>query len=644
MSEARYAVLIGNSSYPDEPRLSRLRCPENDVAGIRDRLTFARNGLFDPAHVTVLTNAPHYEVLQTVERTVRQASKSDLLLLYYSGHGQCDEAGRLHLAALNTRLDTLGSTSVPIDQIKSYLDLARTNRIVLILDCCYSGAVGGAFMKGGVDEELQQVSRGQGIYILTASSAIQAAQEKEGDQYSLLTKHLIDGLSEAEADVDGDGFISMDELYNYVQVNVRRDGAQQPVKFAVNVQGDLLIARSGKLPREERRKRIRSYLLELAAKGHITDLLLEQTQKVNSPGNSGPSRESQHRADLLDQLLDKKIEIGQFIEKWYNVGASPAIPLAPTSAQVVTAARVMEPAHTLVLRRTLPKQPGGVLAGVLSPRGGLLVTSSGDGSVWIWDTRTGELKAHVQGSQKPVWALAFSPDGSQIAAGGGDGLVRIWSWRGELVQTLEKHHETVLCLAYSDDGEHLVSSGMNDSIAFHCLADKSVRSAGTGHGVVNRLVFCGRYLVSGGKDRSLRLWEARTGNLARTLEAHTDSVYTLSAGADGRLLASGGRDGTVRLWETSSWVVQDVLRGHKHSVLAIAVHPDGKTIASGSADGTIRFWDAASSEMTASVESGHISVNFAEFAPGGDWLVSGGADQTVRFWQLGGSRSRRIGA
>ena len=136
------------------------------MAGIRDRLTFSKTGLFDAAHVTVLTDAPHFEVLQTIERTVRQASKSDLLLLYYSGHGQCDEAGRLHLAALNTRLDTLGSTSVPIDQVKNYIDLARTNRIVLILDCCYSGAVGGAFMKGGVDEELQQVSRGQGIYIL----------------------------------------------------------------------------------------------------------------------------------------------------------------------------------------------------------------------------------------------------------------------------------------------------------------------------------------------------------------------------------------------------------------------------------------------------------------------------------------------
>jgi WD40 repeat protein len=643
MPEARHAVLIGNSNFPDEPRLSPLRCPENDVAGIRERLTSPRNGLFDPLHVTAIVNAPSHEVLQSVERTIRQVTRNDLLLIYYSGHGQCDEAGRLHLAALNTRLDTLGSTSVPIDQIKSYIDLAKTNRIVLILDCCYSGAAGGAFMKGGVDEELQQVSRGQGIYIVTASSAIQVAQEKEGDRYSLLTKHLLDGLSEKEADVDGDGFISMDELYAYVDKNVRLEGAQQPTKFAVKVQGDLVIGRSGKVPRDERRKQIYSCLFELAAKGHITDLLLDQAKKVNSLPPQQLSRESQHRTDLLDQLLDKKIEVGQFIERWYNVGGSPAIPLAQTSAYVASPDKPREQVQTLVLRRTLPRQTGGVLAGALSPRGGLLATGSGDGTVWIWDARTGELKASTEGQRKPVLALSFSPDGSTLAAGGADGLLRIWSWRGELLQTLEKRHQSVLALAYTDDGEQLVSGGMDDSLAVHSLPQDSVRTFATGHGIVNRVIFRDKVLVSAGRDRALRLWELETGKLAKTLDAHNDSVYALAMSANGQLLASGGRDGTVRLWETSAWVRQGVLRGHKDSVLSVAIHPDGRTIASGSADGTIKFWDASNQELTASVESGHISVNFVLFPPDGKWLVSGGTDQTVRFWEIGASRRRRVG-
>jgi hypothetical protein len=644
MSETRHAVLIGNSRYPDEPRLAALRCPENDVSGIQDRLTSSRSGLFDPVNVAAIVNAPNHQVLQTVERTIRKVNRNDLLLIYYSGHGQCDEAGRLHLAALNTRLDTLGSTSVPIDQIKSYLDLAKTNRIILILDCCYSGAAGGAFMKGGVDEELQQVSRGQGIYIVTASSAIQVAQEKDGDRYSLLTKHLLDGLSEKEADVDGDGFISMDELYSYVEKNVRLEGAQQPIKFAVKVQGDLLIGRSGKVPRDERRKLIYSFLLELTAKGHITDLLLEQAKKVNSLPVRALSRESQRQTDLLDQLLDKKIEIGQFIERWYNVGGSPAIPSTQTSTYLVSDGKLQGQVQRLKLHRTLPRQTGGVLAGVLSPRGGLLATSSGDGTVWVWDARTGELKAKAQGSGKPVLALSFSPDGSTIAAGGGDGLVRVWSWRGELLQTLEKRHDAVLAVAYSDDSEQIISGGMDDSLVIHSLGGGGVRTFTTGHGRVNRLIFSGKLLLSAGADRTLRLWEFETGKLAKTLDAHSDSIYTLAMSADGRLLASGGRDGTVRLWETSNWVKQGVLRGHKHSVLSVAIHPNGRTIASGSADGTIKFWDATNQELTASVESGHISVNFLGIPPDGEWLASGGTDQTVRFWELGGNRQLQVGA
>jgi hypothetical protein len=641
MSEARHAVLIGNSKYPDEPRLAPLRCPENDIAGIQERLTSPRNGLFDPLNVASIVNSPNHQVLLTVERTIRKLSRNDLLLIYYSGHGQCDEAGRLHLAALNTRLDTLGSTSVPIDQIKSYLDLAKTNKIIIILDCCYSGAVGRAFMKGGIDQELQQVSRGQGIYIVTASSAIQVAQEKEGDRYSLLTKHLLDGLSEKEADVDGDGFISMDELYTYVERNVRLEGAQQPIKFAVKVQGDLLIGRSGKVPRDERRKLIYSSLLELTAKGHITDLLLDQAKKVNSLPAQALSRESQRQTDLLDQLLDKKIEIGQFIERWYNVGGSPAIP--QTSTYVVSVDNLQEQVQTLILRRTLPRQTGSVLAGVLSPRGGLLVTSSGDGTVWFWDARTGELKTKAHGSSKPVLALSFNPDGSTIAAGGGDGQVRIWSWRGELLRTLEKRHEAVLALAYSDDGERIFSGGMDDSIAIYSLPGRSVRTFATGHGTVNRVIFSDKMLVSAGRDRALRLWDCEAGKPAKTLNAHNDSVYTLAMSENGRLLASGGRDGTVRLWETSTWAKQAALRGHRDSVLSIAIHPNGRTIASGSADGIIKFWDAINQELTASVESGHISVNFVGFPPDGQWLVSGGTDQTVRFWELGGSRRRRIG-
>jgi len=222
-------------------------------------------------------------------------------------------------------------------------------------------------------------------------------------------------------------------------------------------------------------------------------------------------------------------------------------------------------------------------------------------------------------------------------------VVRLWSRSGELLDTLPKRPGTILSLAYSADGENIAAAGTGNSISLYELARARVHSIDSGHGLVNRILFLHQWLVSAGHDRFLRVWELSSGALARAIEAHNDSVYTLGVSANGQLLVSGGRDGTLRLWDTSSWVRQGIFRGHTHSVLAVVVHPNGKTIASGGADGTIKFWDATRSEMTASVESGHISVNFVAFSPGGDWLVSGGTDQIVRFWELGEARTSRPG-
>ena len=58
---------------------------------------------------------------------------------------------------------------------------------------------------------------------------------------------------------------------------------------------------------------------------------------------------------------------------------------------------------------------------------------------------------------------------------------------------------------------------------------------------MNRVIFSDKLLVSAGRDHTLRLWDPETGRLAKALDAHSDSVFTLAMSANGRLLASGGR-------------------------------------------------------------------------------------------------------
>ncbi|WP_179138053.1 caspase, EACC1-associated type, partial [Candidatus Entotheonella palauensis] len=172
-----------------------------------------------------------------------RAEPNDLILFYFSGHGKLDRQGRLYLAVTNTHAQTLGSTAIPIAQLKDFIDNGRSTRLVIILDCCFSGAAGEAFAtsKGDIDSMLQLFSGGRGKYILTASTASQTAQEKESETYSVFTKHLIAGLRTGAADLDGNGLVTVEELYRYIHTQVREENHQEPMQWGLDRRGDLIL-------------------------------------------------------------------------------------------------------------------------------------------------------------------------------------------------------------------------------------------------------------------------------------------------------------------------------------------------------------------------------------------------------------------
>ena len=86
----------------------------------------------------------------------------------------------------------------------------------------------------------------------------------------------------------------------------------------------------------------------------------------------------------------------------------------------------------------------------------------------------------------------------------------------------------------------------------------------------------------------MRLWDAATGRLLRTLEGHSDEVRALVYSPDGRTLASCG--GELKLWDPATGALRRTLKWGV-PVNAAAFSPDGKTLATGSADHTARLWD-----------------------------------------------------
>ncbi|MDI6098778.1 caspase family protein [Actinoplanes sp. NEAU-A12] len=249
MSGRREALVVAVHDYAD-PGLSRLRAPGHDADALARVLGDQSVGGF---HVRQLRNEPAHVVSEALEDFFADRDRDDLLLVYFSGHGLKDEDGTLHLAAANTKVHRLAATSVSASFVDQQMTRSRSRRIVLMLDCCYAGAFArgltprGAASDLGIDRQLG----GCGRAVITSSSAMEYAFEGsrltgngERTGPSVFTGVLVQGLETGAADRDGDGFVTLDEIYDYVYTGVREITPHQtPCKWTFDMQGSLHIAR-----------------------------------------------------------------------------------------------------------------------------------------------------------------------------------------------------------------------------------------------------------------------------------------------------------------------------------------------------------------------------------------------------------------
>jgi WD40 repeat protein len=142
----------------------------------------------------------------------------------------------------------------------------------------------------------------------------------------------------------------------------------------------------------------------------------------------------------------------------------------------------------------------------------------------------------------------------------------------------------------------------------------------------------GQWIVSTSNDRTVRVWNAKTGEQELVLSGHTASANSASFSPDGQRIASAGDDRTVRLWDVGTGTEIGLLEGHTGPVYSVVFGPDGKTVLSGSEDKTARLWDAETRDERV-LFVGHTSgVNSVAFSPDGKMIVTAGQDRTARLW------------
>jgi uncharacterized caspase-like protein len=247
----QWAVVIGVGQY-ESVAIPRLRYTVPDAEAIYETLIGPAG--FKKDNVLLLTDRSERKpTLRNIKWALgtflgRSAQKDDTVVIFFAGHGapEVDTRGlerdglAKYLIPSDADPDDLYSTALPMDELQTIFGRIEAERVVAFLDACYSGGAGGRTFAakktraGSVDDLfLERLTRSKGRAIVTASRTTEVSIELPELGHGIFTYYLVNGLKGA-ADLNRDGIISLQELYEYVEQQVTTKsravgGNQHPV-------------------------------------------------------------------------------------------------------------------------------------------------------------------------------------------------------------------------------------------------------------------------------------------------------------------------------------------------------------------------------------------------------------------------------
>ncbi|HYE94535.1 MAG TPA: caspase family protein, partial [Terriglobales bacterium] len=263
----RWAVVIGVGEY-EHRTIPKLRYATKDAEAVYQFLT--TQGGYPKENVLLLTDTTAQKpTLVNIKRALgdflaRRAGRDDMVLIYFAGHGAPEvDAGGIEADGLSKYLiprdgdpDSLYTSALPMDEIQRIFARVQAERIVMLLDTCYSGTAGGrTFARASTratginDQFLERLTRSRGRVIITASGPNEVALELPELGHGVFTHFVLEGLR-GKADRNKDSLVTVSELYEYVEDQVdataRRAGGRQRPLMKGEIEGTLPLSRVSK--------------------------------------------------------------------------------------------------------------------------------------------------------------------------------------------------------------------------------------------------------------------------------------------------------------------------------------------------------------------------------------------------------------
>ena len=250
-----WAIVIGINEYQNT---RNLKYAVNDARAFKDYLK-DNVGISDERIFYLADQDATKSRIESLLGTTikRKASRDDTVIIFYAGHGAVEpdpsnldgDGFEKYLLPHDADLEDLYSTAISMNDIKTIFMRIRADRLIFIADTCYSGASGGRTMVASKtranlsDKFYERISKGKGRVIISSCSANEISKEDDKLQHGVFSYYMLEGLK-GRADQDGDGIITVSELFSYISRKVPQASGQDqhPVKKG-ETEGELVIGR-----------------------------------------------------------------------------------------------------------------------------------------------------------------------------------------------------------------------------------------------------------------------------------------------------------------------------------------------------------------------------------------------------------------
>lgn len=235
---------------------------------------------------------------------------------------------------------------------------------------------------------------------------------------------------------------------------------------------------------------------------------------------------------------------------------------------------------------------------VVGLSGGRIAIGYKNGSINVWESKSGKHQLKLENHSKRVTTLAVVDD-NRLLSGSADETLRLWDLRtGQLVRMLRGHTDGVTCACVFTDAKGVLRA------------------------------------ASGSWDTTIRIWDLDTGGCLRILRGHTSQVQCVSVTTDGQRMVSGSEDESVSVWDTEKGECSMVLQGHTCGVTSVVILDTRNEVVAASSDNTLRVWNMETGECLKVLKNHTRSICSVSVFMDNRHIISGSSDNTMRVWNM----------